>query len=292
MKVVFVGNPGSGKSTLLNSLLGAPHFVSGISIGTGLTTHKQARYENGNQYVDTPGLDDVSTREVAALEISSALSGTESLQLVFVCTLEAGAVKAADVDTIKAVLSALEQAGGHVRDRFCILVNKCSPSEMEKLTAGARERLRHDFSCGQGTPHIEFIPLVLEATEQSGALVASREFMESVLRKTPPTLLPAGARVEVQADNFLQERNRLLERIRQAWALLSATGAGGFAAKRNRRLLKLAVAAGAVLVALGIIPLLFRKGNHRFLGGLRKITSTSNPTHTPMPPFSSSSSLL
>ncbi len=279
MKVVFVGNPGSGKSTLLNSLLGAPHFASGISIGTGLTTHKQAHYENGNQYIDTPGLDDVSTREVAASEISSALSGTESLQLVFVCTLEAGAVKAADVETIKAVLSALERAGGHVRDRFCILVNKCSPNEMEKLSAEAIERLRRDFSCGQGIPYIDFVPLVPEATEQSGALVVSREFMESVLRKTAPTLLPVGARVRVQAVKFLQATNRLRGRLRQARSLLSVGCAGASAAKRKRRLLKLVVTAVAVVAALGIVPLLFRQSEHGVPPRLHNLGSTSNPIH-------------
>ncbi len=285
MKIVFVGNPGSGKSTLLNSLLGAPHFASGISIGTGLTTHKQDRYENGNQYVDTPGLDDVLTREVAASEISSALSGTESLLLVFVCTLEAGAVKAADVDTIKAVLLALEQAGAHVRDSFCILVNKCSPNEMEKLTAVARERLRHEFSCGRGTPYIEFVPLVPDATDQSGALVVSREFMESVLQKTRPTQLPAGARVQVQSENFLQGRNRLHGLLRERQGLLSAASAGALGPKTKRDVLKLVGRAVAVLAAIGIGRFLFRKWSPGFIRKLRNVSLTTSRTHTPSLPL-------
>lgn len=71
------------------------------------------------------GLDDVMQRAKAAAEISSALTTSLPLKLLVVVTLEAGAVRAADLATIDALPEALEKTGVDVRDGFTVLVNKC-----------------------------------------------------------------------------------------------------------------------------------------------------------------------
>lgn len=281
MKVVFVGNPGAGKSTLLNSLLGKPRFASGISIGTGLTTRTEVHQEEGVQYVDTPGLDDFLTREVAASQISAALSGSGPLQLVFVCTLESGSVKPADVATIDAILSALESAGTHVRNRFCVIVNKCSPNEMQKLTTEARERLRNDFSCGRGNPHIEFLPLIPEACEQSGALVVTPQFMENVLTKTPRIELRPGAKVQVRAENFLQMLNRLQGRLNEQRSLLAMMSVGGLAYRRKNRLFKIVGAAFTLVAAIGMVRFLLRKNSSALIREVSVTIPSPTPTRAP-----------
>jgi len=45
--ILFCGNPGVGKSTLCNSIFGEAIFQSGVSLGKGMTTHKQEHiYKN------------------------------------------------------------------------------------------------------------------------------------------------------------------------------------------------------------------------------------------------------
>ena len=58
---VFVGNPGVGKSTMLNGMGRSLEFPSGVSFGTGRTTHLNVlfRKEEGDLLVDTPGLEDI-----------------------------------------------------------------------------------------------------------------------------------------------------------------------------------------------------------------------------------------
>jgi predicted GTPase len=101
--VLLCGNPGVGKSTLCNSIFGQGVFKSGVSLGTGLTTCGQGHIHEGIFYMDTPGLDDVKTRDQAALEIEKALKQDKDYKILFVATLETGRIKPADLQTMNIV---------------------------------------------------------------------------------------------------------------------------------------------------------------------------------------------
>lgn len=130
-RLVFLGNPGTGKSTLLNSMIGSVQFASGFSAGTGMTQSCASFHDPDKNifYFDTPGLDDVKIREQAAREIEKVFrSKKASYKLVFVVTLEAGRVRAADVVTMKLVLGALPAKSPHG-----VIINKVSPNQALKL---------------------------------------------------------------------------------------------------------------------------------------------------------------
>merc|ERR1711916_329417 len=132
--VLLVGNPGTGKSTIVTGIVGRVVFRSGFSAGTGMTTCMQTVEHEGVIYSDTPGLDDVNTRETAGREIATALRQNGTYRLIFVVTLEAGRVRSADIATMKIVLDAIDLP---TEVPFGIIINKLSKKAMTKL---ARKR--------------------------------------------------------------------------------------------------------------------------------------------------------
>jgi len=136
--MIFCGNPGAGKSTLLNSLMGKVIFNSGIAIGKGMTFRFDCKEcEDGNNYMDTPGLSDLSLRKQAADAIAQALRSGGWYRLFFVVTLESGRFKPDDLTTIRLVLGASKD----IKD-YGLILNKVSkkvakqlndPSEMNAL---------------------------------------------------------------------------------------------------------------------------------------------------------------
>lgn len=159
-RLVILGNPGTGKSTLLNSMIGSVQFASGFSAGTGMT-QSCASFHDPNKnifYFDTPGLDDVQIREQAAGEIEKVFrSKKASYKLVFVVTLEAGRVRAADVVTMKLILRALPAKSPHG-----VIVNKVSPSQARKLRSpdSEDEKKMHDSLSVCKTHKPEFLHIL------------------------------------------------------------------------------------------------------------------------------------
>ena len=105
--VLLCGNPGVGKSTLCNSIFGQAVFRSGFSTGSGMTTHAQKHIHEGIMYMDTPGLDDSTMREKAAVEIEKALKQNKGYKIVFVIKPNAGRIQGTDMVTINAVCDAI-----------------------------------------------------------------------------------------------------------------------------------------------------------------------------------------
>lgn len=122
---IFIGNPGVGKSTLINSIIGRRVAQADVSPGAGLTTKSSIYKHDGNYFMDTPGLADISLRDQAAKEIERALKKDGRYRIFFVLTLESGRVRPDDVTTINAVLDSIESP----QDNFNIIINRVSKKE-------------------------------------------------------------------------------------------------------------------------------------------------------------------
>lgn len=132
-KFIFVGNPGTGKSTLLNGIFGEAKFLSGNSVGKGLTVELQwADHSNGDSFADTPGLADVELRKEAAEAITTALkSGEDDYKIIFVITEEGARVRPMDVQTITTVLSSVQNIDK--TPPYGIVVNKVTKKVQKKI---------------------------------------------------------------------------------------------------------------------------------------------------------------
>jgi len=136
--IMFCGNPGVGKSTLCNSVFGKAVFNSGISVGTGMTIHKQEYMHENKLYIDTPGLRDVEKAEQAALEIEAALKKNNNYKIVFVATLDEGRIRADDLVTINKVCDAIKS-----NFEYGLIFNKITKKTVQKIeqTGFAQETL-------------------------------------------------------------------------------------------------------------------------------------------------------
>jgi len=124
--VVVCGNPGAGKSTLLNIILGKDAFESGISVEKGLTQRMQLQVQEGIGYIDTPGLADVKSMQIAAQEIKKALQQNKPFKLVFVLSLGSGRITTSDLETINMICEAIQKPV-----HYGIVLNKV-PSRLMK----------------------------------------------------------------------------------------------------------------------------------------------------------------
>ncbi len=201
--VVFAGNPGVGKSFILNSLIGQVTFKSGINIGEGMTKVLERYDASDYVYFDTPGLDDISIREQAALEISQALEGGCEMKLIFVVTLEAGRIKPADLTTIKVVLKAIEDVGVDASGRYSVIVNKCNSTLMKQFEmVRPREKVRSTFCMVKYLRDIEFFPKIGAADEEGDYLLRDNSGYAKFVKEAPTMRLPENAQVKIDATNY------------------------------------------------------------------------------------------
>jgi len=136
---MFCGNPGAGKSALCNSIFQKPVFNSGISLGSGLITHKQEYLCDSKLYVDTPGLSDPIRREQAAKEIEAALKLNN--KLVFIITLERGRIKSADITTINLICLALAK----VNFEYGLIINEVSNKVFSQIKDKTIDEILEDL---------------------------------------------------------------------------------------------------------------------------------------------------
>jgi small GTP-binding protein len=123
--VIIVGNPGTGKSALINTILKKKVSKSGLNIGTGLTCDLSLHHLNGINFIDTPGLSDISKRVHAAQQIQKALEYKASYKILFVLTVESTRLREDDINTIKTVMDAIIAPN----KTFTIIINKLYPME-------------------------------------------------------------------------------------------------------------------------------------------------------------------
>lgn len=172
MDVTAVGNPGTGKSTILSTVSGE-QFESGIAFGGGMTKCLHFRPAEGPiRYADTPGLADPVLKKQAADAIYQALEAAtrnnRQLKLILVCTLEAGRIREADLQTMHFILNSIRQANGNKieQDKYSVIINKVSKKVLRELDSPNKDDPKltnKDVLCG----HFHVASKNLEFTTRS-----------------------------------------------------------------------------------------------------------------------------
>jgi GTP-binding protein EngB required for normal cell division len=153
VRYLLIGNPGTGKSTILNGLAGKALFNSGPSFGAGKTKQLQKETVGNNVFMDTPGLADISLREQAAKAITAALKEGGAFKIIFVMTLEAGRVQAADRSTMQVVLQSAPIT------QYGVMVNKLEQNVYDALLENkdqARDFVVQGLMDGLAQPSLYF----------------------------------------------------------------------------------------------------------------------------------------
>lgn len=227
MHVILVGNPGVGKSLILNAVIGYSFFRSGVCLGTGLTrTLDVFRTPDGTHYIDTPGLDDVSSRDFSATELSRALSLNGHCKLVFVCTLEDGRIRPSDMTTLRLIIDAVRNTGANPNGRYAIIINKVPLSimTMAEQCTRIKDDLILTFSTIAPVRHIQLFPLIESASGISDVQLHGEEAFQyrRFIQVAPLLLLPSVQPAFVDASAFNDTRADIQRRLEQTRETLDA----------------------------------------------------------------------
>ena len=143
VKIIAIGNPGCGKSTILNSLAGEILFKSGISLGQGLTFQLDERKatKNGQIFLDTPGLADLTLRKQAGIAISEGLRKGGKYKIIFFFLQHNGRLVVQDTTTLKLVL----EAAPEIQGQYGIIVNMI-PKKILKMLKEDGSGFLHSLS--------------------------------------------------------------------------------------------------------------------------------------------------
>ena len=162
-------------------MAGESFFKSGLSIGTGLTSHLDEGSNKNGVFLDTPGLADEKLRTVAGKAIYQSLKKDGHYQILFFVTERNGRVLQQDTTTIKLILEAAPDIG----EDYGIIVNMLSKGVMKKikenrmfkedflnvLFAGITENRRCPYN------RILFLGKLQELEDEDDVLVSSDRFL-------------------------------------------------------------------------------------------------------------------
>ena len=179
VKIIAIGNPGCGKSTVLNSLAGEILFKSGISIGKGLTFQLDEGKinEDGQIFLDTPGLADQKMRKQAGLAISEGLRKGGKYKILFFFLQHNGRLVVQDATTLKLVL----EAAPEIQDQYGIIVNMIPKGILKKMKVGVSEfmdslfdSIPENMKCSES--NILFVAKHPDLEDEDDILVSSDSF--------------------------------------------------------------------------------------------------------------------
>jgi len=232
VSVIAIGNPGVGKSTILNALAGEHLFLSGISIGSGLTYQLDEKSNSRGQFFDTPGLADDTYRKAAGEAIRDALRKGGRFKVLFFVKTESGRVVRQDVTTLKLVLDSCPELG----NRYGIVINKVPipVARLLQVTKNAEvfyTRLFTGISEDRRCPisNLEYI-LHMPELESVNDKVVSLESLQTLCQRTftyfvynqvPTVMLTRGRANDIKTEDFdqinsmLQQRLKVMEEQRQ-----------------------------------------------------------------------------
>ena len=100
-------------------------FVSGLSIGSGLTDNFYKRVIEGTEFHDTPGIADDTYREIAGKALSKVFKDGGAMKIIFFVMQRAGRLRTEDAATMKLILDSVSD----IKSNVGIIVNKI-PNEL------------------------------------------------------------------------------------------------------------------------------------------------------------------
>ena len=162
-------------------MAGESFFKSGLSIGTGLTSHLDEGSNKNGVFLDTPGLADEKLRTASGKAIYQALKRDGHYQILFFVTEQNGRVLQQDATTIKLILEAAPDIG----EDYGIIINMLSNGVMKKfkenrtfkedflniLFAGITENRRCPYN------RVHFMGKLQELEDEDDVLVSSDRFL-------------------------------------------------------------------------------------------------------------------
>ena len=179
-------------------------FRSGFNAGSGLTYELDLKTHGGITYLDTPGLSDVSMREIAGKAISKALRKNGRYQIFFVITLEAGRIRPEDMATIKIVLDSAPDI-----KYYSIVINKLSNLAYNYLTKENCIKLKTlvaemtvAINCKENGPTIILLENKYELHDAENKVIQWDE-LDEFAKKAPCTTVTANSVRDIPDDSSL-----------------------------------------------------------------------------------------
>ena len=162
-------------------MAGESFFKSGLSIGTGLTSHLDEGSNKNGVFLDTPGLADEKLRTASGKAIYQALKKDGHYQILFFVTERNGRVLQQDATTIKLILDTAPDIG----EDYGIIVNMLSKGLMKKMKEN--RMFKEDFvnilfagiSAERRCPYnrVLFLGKLQELEDEDDVLVSSDHFL-------------------------------------------------------------------------------------------------------------------